>query len=105
MRTDIYKIFGERVRAERLGRGWTIEDLAEAARISNSFLSYVEQNKKKCSLATVQKLAEAFQIPISELVKELPLRPRKRRREAFLINPPARKRKLIRRIIKAISQD
>lgn len=64
---DIYKSIGERVRLERQRAGMTIEDLAARATISASFLSYIENAGKKCSLETVRKLAGALSIPPASL--------------------------------------
>ncbi|MDA8243192.1 MAG: helix-turn-helix transcriptional regulator [Elusimicrobia bacterium] len=67
MKKSIYEIIGERTREERKKAGLTIERLAELARISPSFLAYIETKRRKASLETVQRLAEALHLPVSSL--------------------------------------
>jgi len=67
MPRNIYDIVGERIREERKKAGLTIERLAELARISSSFLAYIETKGRKASLQTIQKLAEALRIPVAKL--------------------------------------
>lgn len=70
MGMNIYATIARQLRLRRLQAGLTIEDLADAAGISVSFLAYLETNKKKPSLATVAKVAEALSIPVAELFNE-----------------------------------
>ena len=72
MRKNIYDIVGERIREERKRAGLTIEQLAESAGISTSFLAYIETKKKKASLETIEKLAKALRISIADLFKTVP---------------------------------
>lgn len=70
MGINIYATTARQLRLKRLQAGLTIEDLADAAGISVSFLAYLETNKKKPSLATVAKIAAALNVPIPELFNE-----------------------------------
>lgn len=70
MNNDIYATVAKQLRLRRLQAGLTIEDLADTAQISASFLAYLETNKKKPSLTTIARLAVALNIPISELFNE-----------------------------------
>ena len=70
MGMNIYATIARQLRLKRLQAGLTIEDLADAAGISVSFLAYLETNKKKPSLATIAKIAAALNIPVSELCNE-----------------------------------
>lgn len=72
MRRDIHSILGDRIREERKRAGLTMEQLAEAAGISTSFLAYIETKGRKASLETIQKLAEALRIPLADLFKTAP---------------------------------
>lgn len=51
----------------RRERGWTQADLAEAADVSLQFLAALEQGVKTPSLDTLDALAGAFSVPVSEL--------------------------------------
>lgn len=70
MSMDVYATIAKQLRLKRLQAGLTIEDLADAAGISTSFLAYLETNKKKPSLVTVTKIARALNIAVSELFNE-----------------------------------
>jgi transcriptional regulator with XRE-family HTH domain len=70
MGMNIYAIIARQLRIRRLQAGLTIEDLADAAGISVSFLAYLETNKKKPSLATIAKIAAALDVHVSELFDE-----------------------------------
>jgi transcriptional regulator with XRE-family HTH domain len=74
---------GERLRAIRMLRRRTLKDVAHAAGVSESFLSQVERGRSSASVATLQRLAAAVGIEISDLFATdgLP-RPRVLRREA-----------------------
>jgi transcriptional regulator with XRE-family HTH domain len=74
---------GERLRAIRLLRRRTLRDVAETAGVSESFLSQLERGRSSASVATLQRLAGALGIEISDLFAAdgLP-RPRVLRREA-----------------------
>lgn len=70
MGMNVYATIARQLRLRRLQAGLTIEDLADAAGISVSFLAYLETNKKRPSLGTVAKIAAALNVPISELFNE-----------------------------------
>lgn len=67
---SIYTTIAKQLRLRRLQAGLTLEDLADTAGISVSFLAYLETNKKKPSLATIAKIAAALKIPVSVLFNE-----------------------------------
>lgn len=58
---------GERVREVREARGWTQEKLAEAANISKSFLSEVENKGKNISLDLMLRVATALNASVEYL--------------------------------------
>jgi transcriptional regulator with XRE-family HTH domain len=74
---------GERLRAIRLLRRRTLKDVALAAGVSESFLSQLERGRTSASVASLQRLAVALGIEVSDLFASdgLP-RPRVLRREA-----------------------
>jgi len=72
MRRDIHSILGERIREERKRAALTMEELAELAGISTSFLAYIETKHKKASLETIEKIADALRIPVADLFRTVP---------------------------------
>lgn len=73
---------GERLRALRLLRRRTLREVATAAGVSESFLSQVERGRSSASVATLQRLATALGIEVSDLFASNGLpRPRVLRRE------------------------
>ena len=74
---------GERLRAIRLLRRRTLKDVALAAGVSESFLSQLERGRSSASVASLQRLAAALGIEVSDLFASdgLP-RPRVLRRAA-----------------------
>jgi transcriptional regulator with XRE-family HTH domain len=58
---------GERLRAMRLLRRLTLREVAEAAGVSESFVSQLERGRSSASVATLQRLAAAVGIEISDL--------------------------------------
>lgn len=59
--------FGSRVRTLRKKRDLTQEKLAEAADLSVNFISFVERGIKSPSLASMERIAQALNVPIMEL--------------------------------------
>lgn len=70
MERDIYRILADRLRRERARAGWSLEELAERAGISGTFVAHIETGRKKPSLLTVHRLSRALNLPLSDLLKE-----------------------------------
>jgi transcriptional regulator with XRE-family HTH domain len=66
---EVWQRVAEKIRKERRRLKLTIEQLAELADISPSFLSYLESNKKKASVKTLQRLAEALLLHPGDLIQ------------------------------------
>lgn len=65
---------GDKVRLLRMKKKISIRKLAEITGLSKSTLSDIENNKsKKPTVDTISKIAQALQIPISELFSETSL--------------------------------
>ena len=75
--TDGHLDVGERLRAIRLLRRLTLREVADAAGVSESFVSQLERGRSSASVATLQRLAAALGIEISDLfADERPSGPR-----------------------------
>jgi transcriptional regulator with XRE-family HTH domain len=73
---------GERIRAIRQLRRRTLKEIATAAGISESFLSQLERGRTNATIATLQRLATALGIEVSDLFSAGSSRPRVIRRDA-----------------------
>lgn len=60
---------GERVRAQRLARRWSLEALAEASGVSRSMLSEIERAAKVPTVLILDRIATALGTTISRLVE------------------------------------
>jgi len=58
---------GERLRAIRLLRRLTLREVANAAAVSESFVSQLERGRSSASVATLQRLSSAVGVEISDL--------------------------------------
>jgi len=73
---------GERLRAIRRLRRQTLKEVAAAAGVSESFLSQLERGRSNATIATLQRLASALGIDVSDLFAPSAPRPRVLRRDA-----------------------
>jgi transcriptional regulator with XRE-family HTH domain len=60
---------GRNVRAERLRKSWTLEDLAARSGVSKGMLIQVEQARTNPSIATICRLSTALGVPMAVLVE------------------------------------
>lgn len=60
---------GRNVRAERLRKSWTLEDLAARSGVSKGMLVQVEQARTNPSIATICRLSTALGVPMAVLVE------------------------------------
>lgn len=65
-----YRYVGENVRNARLNKGLTIEQLAELADISDSFLGVAERGTSGFSIETIIKLAVVLDVTTDSLLFE-----------------------------------
>src|SRR5258706_15340685 len=73
---------GATIRALRQARRLTLREVAERAGVTESFLSQVERDVASPSIATVGRIARAFDLSIAQLFAEGPETGRVVRREA-----------------------
>jgi len=68
---DLYiELIGNRVRALRAKRGMTRKDLSKHSEVSERYLAQLETGKANITLAVLWRIAEAFDIPFSELIPD-----------------------------------
>ena len=66
--TRLSRPLGEVLKVLRRQRGWSQEELAAFAQLDRSYVGEIERGLVSPSLATLEKLSEALQVPISELI-------------------------------------
>lgn len=62
---------GKRLRELRTVKGWTLEELAEAARMNELQAGHIERGATDPKLSTIRKLARAYGMTASELLRPL----------------------------------
>ena len=67
----IQKLFGAAVRWRRERMGLSQEDFADKAGIHRTYVSSIELGKVQVSIGIAQKLAEALEMPLSRIWKEI----------------------------------
>lgn len=60
---------GEQIRALREERGYTLQDMAQRAELSLSYLSEIERGTKRPSLKSIEKLAKALNVTKAQLIE------------------------------------
>lgn len=60
--------FGERVRTIRSEKGISQEALAATAGLHRTYVSSVERGERNVSLSTIERLAEALEISMADLM-------------------------------------
>ena len=68
---DILKRFGARVRELRLEMKLSQEQFAAKCNLDRTYLGSVERGERNIALRNIEKIAKAFQISISELMRKL----------------------------------
>jgi transcriptional regulator with XRE-family HTH domain len=66
-------VIGRRVRQLRKARNWTLQDLADRVGRTPSALSMLENGRREPRLSVLQALAEAFDVPVADLLGTAPL--------------------------------
>ena len=69
--SDIAKIIGQRIRNYRTQKGLSQEKLAELAGCHPTYIGQLERGEKNATLESVEKIASAMDISLSELFEKL----------------------------------
>ncbi|WP_457552718.1 helix-turn-helix domain-containing protein [Desulfobacula sp.] len=65
---ELETAIARRIRAERLGRDWTLDQLASATGLSKGYLSQIENGDKTPTLGTLTKIAFGFGMEAVSLI-------------------------------------
>ena len=60
---------GKNLKRIRTARKWSQGEIARSLKVHKSYISGIENGKRNPTLATIQKLAEAFGVSADELLK------------------------------------
>ena len=69
MKNQILLALAKRVRAERKRLGLSQEDFADKAGFHRTYIGMIERAERNITLLNIHKLAEAFGLSISKLLK------------------------------------
>ena len=61
--------FGNRVRSERMRRGYSQELLGERAGVHRTYIGMIERGEKNITLLNIEKIANALGVRIRDLVE------------------------------------
>lgn len=71
MATDICIRLGQKIRELREKRSWRQIDLAAYAELSKTHISELENGKREVGLKTLERLADALEVKISEIMEAI----------------------------------
>ena len=66
--TRIRTVLAQKMRFLRFTRGWSQEVLAELAGLHRTYISQIERGQVNVSIDNLEKLANAFELPVPELL-------------------------------------
>jgi len=62
------RILAKKIKLLRFSRGWSQETLAELCGFHRSYIANIESGKHNVSLDNLERIAQAFEVPIAELL-------------------------------------
>ncbi|QFY59463.1 helix-turn-helix domain-containing protein [Rhizobium grahamii] len=65
---DFDRCLGERIRAEREMRGWSLSDLSEESGVSRAMIHKIERGESSPTASLLGKLCGAFRLTVSSLI-------------------------------------
>jgi len=64
---NIKQRFGKKIKQLRLRTGISQEELASLANLDRTYISGIEKGERNVSITVVEKLANAFKVPVKDL--------------------------------------
>ena len=68
MSKDILMKFGNKIREERLKRGYSQETFAELVGVHRTYIGMIERAEKNITLKNIEKISKALNISINKLL-------------------------------------
>ncbi|REK64803.1 MULTISPECIES: helix-turn-helix domain-containing protein [Cohnella] len=69
--SNLPKLIGERIRNYRKEKGWSQEELAHIANLHATYIGQLERGEKNATLESVEKVANALEIPLENLFRSI----------------------------------
>jgi transcriptional regulator with XRE-family HTH domain len=69
MENEVLKLFGIKIRELRISRKLTQVELAEKSGLHPNYVGMIERGERNPSLINIDKLAKAFNVSLSEILK------------------------------------
>jgi len=66
---DLIDVLGLNIRGERMRRGYSQEQLAEASGLHRNYIGIIERGEKKITVFNCAKIAEALNLRLSDLIR------------------------------------
>lgn len=70
MKETVRELFARRVKELRAARGWSQDELAAKSGLHRSYVGIVERGEKSATLDTVERIAKAFNVEVSEFFED-----------------------------------
>lgn len=70
MKESLRELFARRVKALRAEHGWSQDELAAISGLHRAYVGTIERCEKSVTLDTVEKIAKAFGVSVSELFED-----------------------------------
>lgn len=105
---SIYDRIGIKIREERKRRHLSLEELAERASLTSSFLGHIERGERKLSVAALEQIASALDLPLGALAGGTPAKRTiswEDRIAGLLRNQSDHRKALVFKTLKAILRD
>lgn len=67
-KNNILKTFAQNVRALRLQRDWSQEELAKRADLHRTYIGAIERHERNVSLLNVERIAKALKVDVKDLL-------------------------------------
>jgi transcriptional regulator with XRE-family HTH domain len=70
-RSNVSKILGETIRAERIKAGLSQEQLAERADLARTYIGNIERAEYKVTVEVLARIAKALNTRVSDLTRDI----------------------------------
>lgn len=66
--SELLKVFAQKVRALRLEKGWSQDELARRADLHRTYIGSIERNERNVCLLNVERIAKALKVDVRDLL-------------------------------------